>query len=355
MAALVDSETGEVVQPNGSNGTARLNHITVRDRHRSDLGDLDALADSLLSVGMLQPIVVREEDTRLILVAGERRLEAARRLGWQTVPIRVVRKIKDAETALLAERDENTQRKAMTPTELKSLTDALLEFEKPAAKERQGTRTDIKGDRPEGSGQATDRAATAVGWSRRSYERVKQIETGAADESLPEQVRAVASDLLSKLTTGDITPNAAYDEYRDARVDAGLATSSERVATAKKRNPPTTALKVERAKEMAAKGYTSKQIADAIGIREDSMWSFRKRHGINVPADAVAGNKRRIDSNRIVEEAVRASGLPDVTAALIEYGELDRSRIDEWVSSLDAAIKSLQTLKRNLMKELTRA
>ena len=47
------------------------------------------------------------------------------------------------KTRLRAERDENTCRKPLTPTEEHGLYEALLELERPKAKERRGERTDL--------------------------------------------------------------------------------------------------------------------------------------------------------------------------------------------------------------------
>ncbi|MFM8733901.1 MAG: ParB/RepB/Spo0J family partition protein [Pirellulales bacterium] len=52
--------------------------------------DLAELADSLREHGLVQPIVVRVKGDRFQLIAGQRRLAAARRLGWTKVPVRVL-------------------------------------------------------------------------------------------------------------------------------------------------------------------------------------------------------------------------------------------------------------------------
>ena len=88
--------------------------ITVDGRRRRDLGDLNALADSMLSVGLLHPITI---DPSRSLLAGVRRLGAARRLGWDTVPCVVVDSVGDLWRALEVERDENTCRKDFTRSE----------------------------------------------------------------------------------------------------------------------------------------------------------------------------------------------------------------------------------------------
>ena len=52
--------------------------------------DLAELTDSLRAHGLVQPIVVRSRGDRYQLIAGQRRLAAARKLGWEKVPARVL-------------------------------------------------------------------------------------------------------------------------------------------------------------------------------------------------------------------------------------------------------------------------
>src|SRR3989442_9073339 len=55
-------------------------------RHFEDEA-LDLLADSIRRHGLLQPLVVRRIAGRYELIAGERRLRAARRAGLERVPV----------------------------------------------------------------------------------------------------------------------------------------------------------------------------------------------------------------------------------------------------------------------------
>jgi ParB family transcriptional regulator, chromosome partitioning protein len=91
-----------------------IDRIVIRKRVRKNLGDLSSLMDSLRRHGLMSPIVI---NSRNELIAGHRRTEAARRLGWTTIEARV---IDSDETADLVEMEieENTQRKNLTPDEL---------------------------------------------------------------------------------------------------------------------------------------------------------------------------------------------------------------------------------------------
>jgi ParB family chromosome partitioning protein len=59
-------------------------------RRSFDEDELQALADSIRTCGVLQPLVVRQVGDRYQLIAGERRLRAARAAGLPAVPVHVV-------------------------------------------------------------------------------------------------------------------------------------------------------------------------------------------------------------------------------------------------------------------------
>jgi ParB family transcriptional regulator, chromosome partitioning protein len=86
---------------------------------------LEALAMSIREVGVLQPIVVRKAGNGFELIAGERRLRAAKLAGLATVPA-VIRESDDAESlreALI----ENIHREDLNPIELAEAFRELLE------------------------------------------------------------------------------------------------------------------------------------------------------------------------------------------------------------------------------------
>ena len=95
-----------------------IDSITVGIRHRKQAGDIDALARSIEEVGLLQPITITPDG---VLVCGWRRLEAVRRLGWATLKVWVRSGISDQLSHLLAQQDENEQRKPLTPLETAEL------------------------------------------------------------------------------------------------------------------------------------------------------------------------------------------------------------------------------------------
>ncbi len=77
--------------------------------------ELEALRDSIAAQGIIQPLLVRKNKTGFELVAGERRLRAARLAGLKTVPV-VVKSLSDAEMLEMSI-VENIQRENLNPME----------------------------------------------------------------------------------------------------------------------------------------------------------------------------------------------------------------------------------------------
>lgn len=80
-----------------------------------DPEEMAALKSSLATHGLLNPVVVRATESGYQLIAGERRLRAAREVGWENIPVTVVdfNDQKVFEAALV----ENLQRSDLNPIE----------------------------------------------------------------------------------------------------------------------------------------------------------------------------------------------------------------------------------------------
>ena len=76
---------------------------------------ISELSSSLKEHGMIQPLVERRNGSRYELIAGERRLRAAIKAGWQQVPVQV-READDRQMSEIAI-VENLQRKDLNPLE----------------------------------------------------------------------------------------------------------------------------------------------------------------------------------------------------------------------------------------------
>lgn len=93
----------------------KIEDIKIKKRVRRDLGDLTALKDSMHRYGLMNPITL---NSNYELVAGERRLEAAKSLGWERINANILDSNVDNIRQLEMELEENNQRKEFTDEEL---------------------------------------------------------------------------------------------------------------------------------------------------------------------------------------------------------------------------------------------
>lgn len=97
--------------------------IVLNYRVRKNLGDISTLMQSMQKHGLLNPITVTPKGE---LIAGHRRLESAKQLGWQYIDVLVVDDQSEIDR-LEMEIEENVYRKALSSDEL---ADAYRRLEK---------------------------------------------------------------------------------------------------------------------------------------------------------------------------------------------------------------------------------
>jgi ParB family chromosome partitioning protein len=132
--------------------------------------ELDELCQSIKAQGILQPLLIRKEDDGYQLIAGERRLRAAKKAGLAQVPV-VIKRISDSKLLELSI-VENIQRANLNPIEESEAYHRLIiEFNL-----------------------TQDQAATRIGKSRSAVANFLRL------RQLPEQIKT--SILDASLTMG---------------------------------------------------------------------------------------------------------------------------------------------------------
>jgi ParB-like chromosome segregation protein Spo0J len=61
----------------------KIASVIITNRTRKDLGNIASLAESICSVGLMQPIVINEKNE---LIDGQRRIKAFLQLGIKEIP-----------------------------------------------------------------------------------------------------------------------------------------------------------------------------------------------------------------------------------------------------------------------------
>lgn len=194
-----------------------LDSIQIGKRHRTDLGDLDPLMESIEREGLLQPITLTPDGA---LVCGRRRLEALRRLGRRTTNVWVRSGITDRLSQLLAEQNDNALHKPLSLIEAESLYRELkVVMAEDAARRQEASRFGsaarggedsagvsgaVDSTAPRSAGEARVQAAKMVTGrgSQTMLEQIGRLKDLANDDSRPAHIRAQAAEELAQIEAG---------------------------------------------------------------------------------------------------------------------------------------------------------
>ena len=284
----------------------RVDSIKVGLRHRSDPErDLAPLMRSIERLGLLQPVTITPDG---VLVCGHRRLAAVKELGWTTLRVWVRTGVSDHLTQLLAEQDENTMHRPLSPLDASRLYRELKELlAEDAARRQRATRFGAT-DGEEGDGGADSAPPhTEPGKSRNqaaqmvtnsaSHTRLEQIctiESIAADEATPTSVRKVAEEELERIREGGAI-DPGYQRVRAAVAAAEQAPEDEDEA--------------EDLEELAARALAQAKADRARRIRENRLKreaaaeaARRSVHSFTLMWDDLAGWVSRYDPVKVGRE-----------------------------------------------------
>ncbi|MCX5809023.1 MAG: ParB/RepB/Spo0J family partition protein, partial [Proteobacteria bacterium] len=88
----------------------------VRSNINTESDSFKSLVQSIKDKGILEPLLVTKGDgDSYTLICGERRLEAARQLGHESVPVRIIEAGKESGETIALQLTENLQREDLNP------------------------------------------------------------------------------------------------------------------------------------------------------------------------------------------------------------------------------------------------
>jgi site-specific DNA-methyltransferase (adenine-specific) len=195
-----------------------VSSLKPHPRNRRIYGDepIDELAEQIERTGKFEALIITPEDR---IISGHKRWRAAKKLGWETVPVEV-RKYDDEndelEALLVANayRDKNAEQMGREFTVWKEV-EADKAKNRMQATLKRGDVTPAPDNFPERgeTGDARDKAAAHVGFGSgkqaEKAEKVIQIADKRTKEGKPEEAAA----LLKKLNTKSV--HAAYNEIKE--------------------------------------------------------------------------------------------------------------------------------------------
>jgi len=106
----------------------KIKYPDVVLRSPEDMSGIDELARSISENGLINPLTVKTKGEDYILLAGGRRFEAIKKLGWETVPCHIISASEKAQHAITL--IENQQRADLNPLEEAQYYEYLQQTEK---------------------------------------------------------------------------------------------------------------------------------------------------------------------------------------------------------------------------------
>lgn len=246
-----------------------IDSIKVEDRVRGSFGDLRELVDSMRQRGLINPITVEPDG---MLIAGERRLRAARELGWPEIAAHIWRS-EPLDQVLAIEIEENTCRLDLTDGEKE------IAWERYSRLEEERLRTLAKEDRPEDSSGGTspkmaaeERIAKALNTSRPTMHGVKEIREAAEDTTQAPSVREVAKHEYRKIQAGTGAVRPGLDRVRHEKRKATQAAMApgQRLRSDEPKAPPKPVDWRARLWDVVGNGKTIRKTAEELEVQQDT-------------------------------------------------------------------------------------
>ncbi len=182
-----------------------IHEVIIEDRQRKDYGDITALASSLQSYGLIQPIILTQDKK---LVAGGRRLAAATSLGWTEIEFNYKEVLSQDQLHEL-ELEENIRRKAMSWQEECRCIATIH-------------RLKIKRNALDGKSWGIRATGELLGTGRASVHRALQLDAELVDPSSPLWKMERVTDALQELLNREIRAGEAELAMRHAARAASL-------------------------------------------------------------------------------------------------------------------------------------
>lgn len=152
----------------------------------------------------------------------------------------------------------------------------------------------------------------------------------------------------------DVSPEQ-FDEAVARAKDEGNVSRANVVRKIREKKTPPSPTRKDRAdhmRDLAEKGYSSRQIATELGVHFDTVRGLARDFNIDVPADAIVGRTRRIDHTHMVESTVTdLVNTVEFIEAHIDLNQVDLAEADEWVSSLTDSIRALNRFVKQIKEK----
>lgn len=145
-------------------------------------------------------------------------------------------------------------------------------------------------------------------------------------------------------------PDEFETALTEAKAEGNMSLANVARKVRKQPGPNTRATRAELIADLAAKGYSSRQMPAKVGVTEETVRQIARDFDIEIPADKAISGTRRINSARVVENTATALEGLVMGLDLIDATTVDPAVAGQWVDSLTDSMRALNRFVKHIRK-----
>lgn len=151
---------------------------------------------------------------------------------------------------------------------------------------------------------------------------------------------------------GAVPPEEFNEALEEAKAEGNLSRANVVRKVKQQAGPTTRSQRADLIADLAAQGYSSRQMPEQVGVSEESVRQIARDFDIEIPADRSTLRTRHINSTNVVANTVSALEGLVMGVELIDYDELDLREASQWADSLKDSLRVLNRFAKKI-KETT--
>lgn len=192
-------------------------------------------------------------------------------------------------------------------------------------------------------------------WNGTDHQTTNSIKASPSDFAPKGELAGPrGEDGIYAMADGAPDPDDFDAAIEEAKAEGNLSRANVVRKVKKQTGPTTRDQRADLIADLAAQGYSSRQMPEKVGVTEETVRQIAREYDIEIPADKAIRKTRRHNSQRIASETVAALEGLAMGVRLINYDELDPGEMRRWADSLTDSMSELRRFHKQI-KETTHA
>lgn len=149
----------------------------------------------------------------------------------------------------------------------------------------------------------------------------------------------------------NVDPEEFETALEAAKAEGNLTRANVVRKVKKIAGPVTRDQRADLIEELAAQGYSSRQMPTKVGVSEGTIREIARTYDITIAADKAVSGTRRINSTQLVENTATALEGLVMGVELIDYAAVAPAVASQWADSLTESMRALNRFVRQIKEQ----